>query len=311
MDYYSIHTDYYNEYLMGQARHLRIFYNGENLQNILNNITENVKSLNLYNVVNSIIIPEHIETLALSKNSILDMVIYNKNLKTLIVESQDISFSNFPENLHNLAIYASEIKKLSVPRNLKKLKLYCIKLNLPNLPDLKSLHIYCENNCLINFLPHSLKSLSLQSYRNSFNLSNLPINLYKLKIHGFAPDLTNVNVKYVKYCDEKPINFPLSVEKIKSGSHPRNLGGLSNLRILKCNAGDVGILEVPDKLEKLYCNGYDKIIFPDDTKIIKIKIKNVNLRLANCVNLPDYVNLCFRKGYQIWICKLNKQLLDK
>jgi len=130
---------------------------------------------------------------------------------------------------------------------------------------------------------------------------NLPINLYKLKIHGFAPDLTNVNVKYVKYCDENPINFPLNVEKIKSGGHVKNLAELRNLRILKCNAGQEEVLYVPQQLERLYCCGYDKIIFADNAKIRKIKVKNCGVRLTQFVNLPENVRVCVRKGYQVWM----------
>jgi len=300
MDNYTINTNYYNEDLIKQAKHITIFYNGIELQQILNAIPENVKSLSLQNVILPNIIPEYIEKLSLSRDSVIDKIQFNSKLQTLIVESQDTIFENFPINIQNLIIYSNSIRKLVVPDNLRKLKLYCISLQLPNLPNLEKLHIYCEYINSIDFLPHSLKSLSLQSYKNSFNLVNLPANLYKLKIHGFAPDLTNVNVKYVKYCDENPINFPLNVEKIKSGCHPENLAELKQLRILKCNATTEDVLYVPQQLEKLYCCGYDKIVFLDDTKIKKIKVKNYGVILTQFVNLPGNVRVCMRKGYQVW-----------
>jgi len=300
MDNYTIHSKNYNEDLIKQAKHITIFYNGMELQQILNAIPENVKSLSLENVILPIIIPEHIEKLSLSRDSLIDKIQFNSKLQTLILESLDTIFQNFPVNIQNLVIYSNSIRKLVVPDNLKKLKLYCISLQLPNLPNLEKLHIYCEYINSIDFLPHSLRYLSLQSYKNTFNLVNIPINLYKLKIHGFAPDLTNLNVKYVKYCDENPINFPLNVEKIKSGGHPQNLAELKKLRILKCNATTEDVLYVPQQLEKLYCCRYDKIVFANGTKIKKIKVKNCGIMLTQFVNLPENVRVCMRKGYQVW-----------
>ena len=147
MSTYTIHTNYYDKEKMKTVRNIGLFYNGENQQNIINAIPPNVKSLSLYNVVNPITIPEHIERLSLAKDSKLDIITFSPNLQTLILESQDTIFQNLPENITNLTIYSTKIEKLIVPKNLKKLKLYCISLVLPPLPNLEKLHIYCENSC--------------------------------------------------------------------------------------------------------------------------------------------------------------------
>jgi len=169
-----------------------------------------------YNVFDSHILPEGLQTLIISTKNInitkLPTTLVNLKINYSYESQQKISlFSTNIKKLH-LNNYLYPIEKDTLPKNLYELHMYGCNYYLNNNIKLKKLKIFCF--CFVGkanyfFVPDSVEELAMpinEKYNNLYN--NLPLNIKKITLlngeSGYKVDLNKVDFN----------NLPITLEKL-------------------------------------------------------------------------------------------------
>ncbi|KAF2075541.1 hypothetical protein CYY_003182 [Polysphondylium violaceum] len=227
---------------------------------------------------------EHLEIVVF--NEPIDKGVLPPHLKTLCLESfdQDLREGVIPASLTNLQLY--RFKKLLRPSVLPA--------------GLKNLFLYEFNNCATNLqahsLPISLTSLSLNSYRGSYDCVGPLNNLKSLSIHSLHPSLSRLvsNVETIKISFTS-IDTHTSNSKKSKESEPSVTTNLVNTTIqnlvisyqpTSSKAYDTKFHLYPEflpfslvKLETIGVEIHSAGLFPKSCVYLKTDMKNLNLEL--------------------------------
>lgn len=232
-----------------------------------------------------------------------------KKLKTIRIESDHYTITNYPNSVENLYIYQiHNTNDIAIPKTLKKLFLYK-NTKISNIPEnLEYLYINCYNHQKITELPKSLKTLKIINI-HSFECEFLPENLEVLHVECNIKKMDYPN-SLKKICFGRwsaKVNFDTLPEKITDldvldcGSLPMNLPeSLINLKISQCSCK---IHHLPNSLKHFEIHKYKHNLPPLPNNLVSLVIYD-NDYIHELPELPESLEILKLSCYKHALKKL-------